>query len=398
MEENMKREKVILALLLTAFLFINGCADWTHYNKERALEVDDTVFIDAKQRVVYKFARGIGEDSFTGICAEPSPDALSALASTLGLDFTLTDKAKLGFSHSLAETAGTIGIRTAAIAALRDIMYRNCEAYAMGAISDVGLESLQRRFTSTMIAILAIEQLTGAVRPPTIILKGSSSAGSPDAIVAIVNKTEKAKADHEAAKTAEEKAKGDKEKADKSLTSQEDAKKYLDDNSKIAEKIRDKPEDKRSKEENDKLKEFDNKKKEYDALKDSATNAKTAYETAQNTTKKKKEELAAMEEAKTAVLAHGGSAETSATMESISARAALSDEATKEIANTVLEIVKATTADLEMRREVCFTLLGRFPNTPIVDGSFMHECLEHMGSGDMKFVNPVLSNESLDSK
>lgn len=45
-------------------------------------------------------------------------------------------------------------------------MYRNCEAYALGGASSIGLGTLQRRFQSTMVAILAIEQLTGAVRVP----------------------------------------------------------------------------------------------------------------------------------------------------------------------------------------------------------------------------------------
>lgn len=115
-------------------------------------------------------------NSYSAFCAEPSPDAMNALASSLGLNLQAEDKLKLGMSVAQNISSTNIGLRTAAIQALRDITYRNCEAYANGAISGVGLETLQRRFQSTMVSILAIEQLTGAVTPPTVALTGKAEA------------------------------------------------------------------------------------------------------------------------------------------------------------------------------------------------------------------------------
>ncbi|RZU47966.1 hypothetical protein EV700_0935 [Fluviicoccus keumensis] len=114
--------------------------------------------------------------SYSAFCAEPSPDAMNALASSLGLNLQAEDKLKLGMSVAQNISSTNIGLRTAAIQALRDITYRNCEGFANGAISPIGLETLQRRFQSTMVSILAIEQLTGAVTPPTVALTGKAEA------------------------------------------------------------------------------------------------------------------------------------------------------------------------------------------------------------------------------
>ncbi len=57
-----------------------------------------------------------------------------------------------------------------------ELLYRVCEAYANKAISGFEVHRQLRRFQNTMVALMAIEQLTGAVQGPNASLTGSASA------------------------------------------------------------------------------------------------------------------------------------------------------------------------------------------------------------------------------
>lgn len=121
------------------------------------------------------------------ICAEPSPDAISALSSSLNTSgsFSLSDPsgkeiaAALAIALAQTEAAGYVGLRTQTIQLLRDGMYRLCEGYANAALTRHDYTRLQRRYQNTMLALLAIEQLTGAVatRQVTLDPKAAAVAG-----------------------------------------------------------------------------------------------------------------------------------------------------------------------------------------------------------------------------
>jgi hypothetical protein len=55
-------------------------------------------------------------------------------------------------------------------------MYRLCEGYASGAVSAATFQSMQRRYQSTMMGLIAIEQLTGPVTASQALLTTSASA------------------------------------------------------------------------------------------------------------------------------------------------------------------------------------------------------------------------------
>lgn len=374
MYKNAIRGILIFALVTV----ISGCASLTHYNKERTAGGNKAFFVDAKQRGVYSVKKTQGNVSWEGICAEPAPDAISTLAATLGVDLTLTDKGKLGVSQSIAESVGTIGIRTAAIEALRDIMYRNCEAYALGGISNIGIETLQRRFQSTMVAILAIEQLTGAVRSPSVILAGASSAGSPDAIVDLTNKTEVARKSLDDAKTAEATSKG---KYDGAVATRKGTEKKIADGKAEADRIRalKTPSD----EEKKKLTEYHDLSNTLTKNKEAEDASKKEYDVAQETTKGREQAYSALDASRVAALTGGGKASTSGQIETLGTNPKLSDEATKAVATAVVEIVKATTSELKFSNELCTTLLGQFANTTPLPGSALESCTKRLSDGQM---------------
>jgi hypothetical protein len=93
------------------------------------------------------------------VCAEPSPDAMSALAMSLGIG-TKVGAAPVNLNFGMQETVAYIGIRTATIQLLRDSLYRACEAYMNGAIDELTYGLIVSRFDKTMVAMLAIDSLT----------------------------------------------------------------------------------------------------------------------------------------------------------------------------------------------------------------------------------------------
>lgn len=213
------------ASVAALILATSGCAGLTHYNSsEWAYGGHTTHFIDAKQRIV---STGKTRDRETGqdlymVCAEPSPDALSAIAAAQGLSLS-KDDIQAAFSSSLTEGAGSIGLRTQSIQLMRDSMYRLCEAHMSGFIGDLAFETLHRRFQSSMVAILAIEQLTSVARPPAITLGGISGGAGVELVAESSELMLRADRDYQAAVGETKTAKEAYEAADKAWKARQPA-------------------------------------------------------------------------------------------------------------------------------------------------------------------------------
>ncbi len=167
----------VIASMLGASALV-GCANFNAVKKDFVLTEGASVSIDAKQRAIFSVKQPGGTDGSPPrnvVCAEPSPDALSALAANLGVDLTVAAKS-LGVAYGTQEGAASIGLRTQTIQTLRDAMYRLCEGYAGGALDDVGFVRLQRRYQAVMLGLLAIEQLTGATVANQATIGGNGAA------------------------------------------------------------------------------------------------------------------------------------------------------------------------------------------------------------------------------
>lgn len=170
-----------LSLVLTAIHFLGGCAYFTNYTRSINLR-DGSVAIDVKQRVVFSQDRAeldkSGQRLRTNVvvCAEPSPDALTVLGASGGLSINGASGKFGNASASLAESGASIGLRTQSIQLLRDAMYRLCEGYAGGAVSDSDFAAMQRRYQSTMMGLIAIEQLTGPIVAAQTMLTTTAAA------------------------------------------------------------------------------------------------------------------------------------------------------------------------------------------------------------------------------
>lgn len=159
-----------------------GCAQFTNYTRQVDLR-DGSLAIDVKQRVVFSQSRNDWANdgklrASTVVCAEPSPDALTVLGASGGLSLN-NSAGKVGnASAAFAESGASIGLRTQSIQLLRDAMYRLCEGYAAGAVDGSDFAAMQRRYQSTMMGLIAIEQLTGPIVAAQAMLTSSGSAQS----------------------------------------------------------------------------------------------------------------------------------------------------------------------------------------------------------------------------
>ena len=173
---------LISLTLCTAFLA--SCAEMNSIHRLRGVNpLGQTQLIDAKQRAIVMVPNKTAEngDPMFRMCAEPSPDVFSiyALAATADGNIETNPAAAGGapgqtkaggsFAFGSSENASTIE-RTQTINLMRESMFRTCERYLSGAIDKGTMQIQAARDQRAMVAVLAIEQLTGVVkRKPTIL-------------------------------------------------------------------------------------------------------------------------------------------------------------------------------------------------------------------------------------
>lgn len=185
------------AIVFSCALLCAGCANWNsiHHSFRASDSNPESISIDAKQRVVIATTKVTVTELEPGkkleeivrrVCAEPSPDAISALASSLTGSGEVTSEKihaalKLQAALSQTESAAFVGVRTQTVQLLRDGMYRLCEAYMADALDKRSYNRLQRRYQNLMMGLLSIEQLTGAVVAPQIALLAGATASKQGA-------------------------------------------------------------------------------------------------------------------------------------------------------------------------------------------------------------------------
>jgi hypothetical protein len=164
----------------------------------------------------------VSNSTAISVCAEPSPDAFTVLASAGELSVSNPSGVSAAGSMATTESGASLSRRTTTILAQRDAYFRLCEARANGWIDDIDLMVGQRNNQLSLVGMLAIEQLTGAVAAPAVAIGGSSNATSASAIQAIAS-----------ARTAEVQRNTDLKKRLDAATTDRDAKQTALDNHKL---------------------------------------------------------------------------------------------------------------------------------------------------------------------
>lgn len=205
----------ILIPLITLSAFIVGCANLNSVHRELKVSEGTGALIDIKQRAIFVSKKT--DDVI--VCAEPSPDSLSAYAAELAAKAQIPNGVTAQLSGAFKESASFTGLRTQSIQLLRDSLYRICEAYMNGAINQGQYGLLVRRYQKYTVALLAIEQLTGAIKAPPVTINTNGSAEADRSISemrTVISGIDKQISDLE------------KKKSDQSTT--EDEKKSIDEN------------------------------------------------------------------------------------------------------------------------------------------------------------------------
>ncbi len=161
--------KSAIAAVLCAAL-CSGCANLSTLSRAKELPDDGkALYLDAKERLVYT-------DKDGKVCAEPSPDALATIAASLGVSALLPNGTNASVAQAFTENGAAIGLRTQSITLMRDTLYRICEQQHNGALSNQEVSILLARSQDLTVAVLAIEQLTGAVAAQQVALTGETNA------------------------------------------------------------------------------------------------------------------------------------------------------------------------------------------------------------------------------
>jgi len=173
------RYTYILILILVGVISV-GCSGAVF--KQFSIDGEDSsVSVDARQRVILVTNQSGPDDKGQYrkvVCAEPSPDAMVALAASASLSVGDGTK-KIGAGGSLSEAVANISQRTQTIQLLRDGLFRACEAYMNGIVGKAEYHSIVLGYDDFVVTILAIDGITGAGQsPPTIVIGGTASTGN----------------------------------------------------------------------------------------------------------------------------------------------------------------------------------------------------------------------------
>lgn len=121
------------------------------------------------------------------LCAEPSPDAISAQARSGGaqgrVPVSVGTPAPVGnveaaFAYATAQQVAYIGYRTATIQALRDLAFQACLGYSNGIFSRDDYRRVLASTDNVLLGMHAIDGLTGAMPAPPIVVGVGSQAGA----------------------------------------------------------------------------------------------------------------------------------------------------------------------------------------------------------------------------
>ena len=163
-----------IMVLLSLVLLIAGCKAKTFDVSEgesRLVKAEYRTILSLERAVIGSDGQPVLDDrrkpvSSVSVCAEPSPDALKSTILTLAGKISQDSvDALLDATYMRSESPEYVGLRTQTIQLLRDAYFRLCEAFMNDGIDAVAYDVLQRRFQSQIVALLAVEQLTGAVTP-----------------------------------------------------------------------------------------------------------------------------------------------------------------------------------------------------------------------------------------
>jgi hypothetical protein len=167
-------------VLGVAAVVLSGCSGTIFTPAD--LESGESFFIDARQRMITNTRIDDGKYQSGQItpkriiCAEPNPDVALAVAHSLGAGINVMGYGSGNLSNAVSQGLAQLGERFAAVQLLRDILYRSCEAYANGAISNTTYALMMARLDETTTTLLLGEMAAGAFGRQLGAIQGTADA------------------------------------------------------------------------------------------------------------------------------------------------------------------------------------------------------------------------------
>jgi hypothetical protein len=150
----MKNAAFLCISSLLALLLATACSPHIHDTFD--VDSDTGATLDAQQRVILVTRHG-GDGTQRIVCAEPSPDTMSAIAAAARAAGG-NGEVQANLSYAVSQSAASIGIRTPTIQLLRDGLYRACEGYLNGVLDKTAYEIILRNYDRIMVALLGCAQ------------------------------------------------------------------------------------------------------------------------------------------------------------------------------------------------------------------------------------------------
>ncbi len=120
----------------------------------------------------------------TLFCAEPSPDALSAISAaisgSLSANVAGQGSGAAGLGIALREAASQLGKRELPVEVLRDIYFRLCEAYFNGMISEFQYYTMSNKVLHASVIMHGVHQLTRGGPGKGVTTQATGKGGSAD--------------------------------------------------------------------------------------------------------------------------------------------------------------------------------------------------------------------------
>ena len=190
----MTSTSIRIGTIAACSLFVAGCGNIFPYtstleSEKRFLGQDSAIMTKAEQRALLNINvpekdRGFGRVIPTRIiCAEPSPDVAKAVSEGISGAFSAAQgqgEGAFAASRSYAEAIAQLGERLATIQILRDGLYRACEAYANGAMTDTVYAVIVSGIDDAMVTLHTAEIAGGAFGRELASIEGTAG-GEPSA-------------------------------------------------------------------------------------------------------------------------------------------------------------------------------------------------------------------------
>ena len=204
-----------VAVAVSFALLGTGCAGFgTKTFKEFNINEGTSISIDATQRVILVndnvLKKGGDGKKTTMVCAEPSPDALVAAAAHAAAKADVPNVGGGELSGGFAQTASSIGIRTATIQVLRDGYFRACEAAMNGMLDERSYGNILNGIGPVMVGLVAIDGLTQMGPAPIVSIGATGGATTTKDGTTTANKVESKVGPTNAPKTGDVTAIADK--------------------------------------------------------------------------------------------------------------------------------------------------------------------------------------------